>query len=47
VHALHVTTPDDVQRIRRDVRRTEAWLIRVMGSKAELAALRGEIRERN
>jgi multicomponent Na+:H+ antiporter subunit E len=42
VHALDVATPADVQRIRRDVRRTEAWLIRVMGSKTELAALRGE-----
>jgi multicomponent Na+:H+ antiporter subunit E len=47
VHALNVSTEEDVQRIRQDVRGTEAWLIRVMGSKTELAALRGETNERN
>ncbi len=42
LHTMDVKNDDDVRKIRADVRDVEAWLIRVMGSKAELAALRAE-----
>ncbi|WP_394940199.1 Na+/H+ antiporter subunit E [Psychromicrobium sp. YIM B11713] len=42
LHVLNVSTPEEVQKVRQEVRAAEAWLIRVMGSKAELAALRAE-----
>lgn len=42
LHALNVTTPEDAEAIRRNVRATEAWLIRILGSRADLAALRAE-----
>lgn len=42
LHTVNIKNDDDVRKIRKDVRNVEAWLIRVMGSKAELAALRAE-----
>ncbi|NYE95695.1 multicomponent Na+:H+ antiporter subunit E [Psychromicrobium silvestre] len=42
LHALNVTTPEQVDQVRQEVRAAEAWLIRVMGSKDELLALRAE-----
>lgn len=42
LHALNVKNDDDVRKVRRDVRAVEAWLIKIMGSKAELTALRAE-----
>lgn len=44
LHTIDVKNDEDVRRIRSEVRAAEAWLIRVMGSKAELAALRAEPR---
>jgi multicomponent Na+:H+ antiporter subunit E len=42
LHCLNVTDDAGADAIRRDVRATEAWLIRIMGSRADLAALRTE-----
>lgn len=42
LHCLNVATDEDAARIRRDVRRTEAWLIRVMGTREDLALLKAE-----
>ncbi len=42
VHALNVADEAGVQRVRHEVRNAEAWLIRIMGSREELAALRAE-----
>lgn len=42
LHTVNIKSDDDVRKVREDVRDVEAWLIRVMGSKAELAALRAE-----
>ncbi|MHA7279605.1 Na+/H+ antiporter subunit E [Arthrobacter sp. MDT2-2] len=42
LHCLNVTDDAGADAIRRDVRATEAWLIRIMGSSADLAALRTE-----
>ena len=39
IHGLNVRNADDVRKLRKEVRDTEAGLIRVMGSKEELAAL--------
>jgi multicomponent Na+:H+ antiporter subunit E len=39
LHCLNVATSDDAERVRRDVRRTEEWLIRVMGTRDDLALL--------
>ncbi|UVJ39256.1 Na+/H+ antiporter subunit E [Arthrobacter sp. CJ23] len=44
IHALNVTTPADIARIRREVQDIEAGLIRIMGTRAELDALRAEDR---
>jgi multicomponent Na+:H+ antiporter subunit E len=41
LHCLNVTEERDADAIRRDVRATEAWLIRVMGTRTELESLRG------
>ncbi|AJT42035.1 Na+/H+ antiporter subunit E [Psychromicrobium lacuslunae] len=46
LHVLNASTPAEVEKVRREVRSAEAWLIRVMGSKAELAALRAETADR-
>jgi multicomponent Na+:H+ antiporter subunit E len=43
IHGLNVRNADDVQKLRKEVRDTEAGLIRVMGSKEELAALNQEV----
>lgn len=42
VHAMNAPTPADVERIRADIQGFEARLIRVMGSREELAALQAE-----
>lgn len=42
VHALNVETPAAVEKVRRGIQDIEAGLIRVMGTKAELAALVAE-----
>lgn len=42
LHCLNVASAEDADAVRRDVRATEAWLIRIMGSRQDLAALRRE-----
>jgi multicomponent Na+:H+ antiporter subunit E len=42
LHCLNVADDAGADAIRRNVRATEAWLIRIMGSSADLAALRAE-----
>ncbi|MHA7208518.1 Na+/H+ antiporter subunit E [Arthrobacter sp. MDT1-65] len=42
LHCLNVASGEDAEAVRRDVRATEAWLIRIMGSSRDLAALRAE-----
>ena len=42
IHGLNVRNGEDVMNLRKEVRDTEAGLIRVMGTKDELAALRQE-----
>ncbi|WP_394248631.1 Na+/H+ antiporter subunit E [Arthrobacter pityocampae] len=45
LHCLHIDSEEDAEAIRRDVRATEVWLIRIMGSRADLRALEtGEAR---
>ncbi|OUM41833.1 Na+/H+ antiporter subunit E [Arthrobacter sedimenti] len=42
LHCLNVVDDAGADAIRRNVRTTEAWLIRIMGSSTDLAALRTE-----
>lgn len=42
IHGINVRDAQDVARLRKEVRDTEAGLIRIMGSKAELSALNRE-----
>lgn len=42
LHCLNVASAEAAEAIRRDVRATEAWLIRIMGSRSDLAALQAE-----
>lgn len=42
LHCLNVDSPEDAEVIRRDVLTTEAWLVRIMGTRADLASLRAE-----
>lgn len=42
LHTVDIKNAEDLRKVREDVRAVEAWLIRVMGSKAELAALQAE-----
>lgn len=42
LHCLNVSTAEGADAIRRNVRTTEAWLIRIMGTRADLAALKAE-----
>lgn len=44
IHGLNVRNADDVLKLRKEVRDTEAGLIRVMGTKEELATLNQEAR---
>ena len=44
LHCLNVTNPGDAAKIRADVRATEAWLIRIMGTRDDLALLQTEDR---
>lgn len=39
LHCLNVSSAEDAAKIRRNVWATEAWLIRIMGTRADLAAL--------
>lgn len=39
LHCLNVAGPDDAEKVRQNVRRTEEWLIRVMGTREDLALL--------
>ena len=43
VHGINVRNADDAAQLRKDVRDTEAGLIRIMGTKAELSALNQEV----
>lgn len=45
VHAMNAPTPESVEKVRRGIQDIEARLIRVMGSRADLAALKGEAAE--
>ncbi|MBW4093987.1 MAG: Na+/H+ antiporter subunit E [Acidobacteria bacterium] len=42
LHAMDASTAADVEKVRREVRATEARIIRIMGTRAEVAALRAE-----
>lgn len=42
LHGLNISSDDGVQKLRKEVRSIEAGLIRIMGTKEELAALRTE-----
>lgn len=42
VHALNVTSPAGVEKVRAEIQEIEASLIRIMGSREELAALKAE-----
>ncbi|WP_026553474.1 Na+/H+ antiporter subunit E [Arthrobacter sp. H20] len=44
LHCLNIETPGDAAKIRSDVRATEAWLIRIMGTRDDLALLQTEDR---
>ncbi|KQO03482.1 MULTISPECIES: Na+/H+ antiporter subunit E [unclassified Arthrobacter] len=44
LHCLNVLTDEDAQDIREEVRATEAWLIRIMGTRTDLDALLAEER---
>ncbi|WP_395399874.1 Na+/H+ antiporter subunit E [Arthrobacter sp. UC242_113] len=43
IHGLNVRNGEDVIKLRKEVRDTEAGLIRIMGTKEELAALNQEV----
>jgi len=42
LHALNITSKQDIERLRNEVRSIEAGLIRIMGSVEELEAVRME-----
>jgi multicomponent Na+:H+ antiporter subunit E len=42
LHALNISTAEDVENLRQEVRSIEAGLIRIMGSREELEAVRQE-----
>jgi multicomponent Na+:H+ antiporter subunit E len=46
LHCLNVASEEDAEVIRRNVRATEVWLIRIMGTRADLASLRSEEADR-
>ena len=43
IHGINVRNAADAAQLRKDVRNTEAGLIRIMGTKAELSALNQEV----
>ncbi|MCC3300479.1 Na+/H+ antiporter subunit E [Arthrobacter sp. zg-Y895] len=45
LHALNVSTAEQAEKVRADALDAEAWLIRTLGTKEELAALRAETAE--
>ncbi len=42
LHALNVSSPDEIESLRKEVRSIEAGLIRIMGTREELEAIRQE-----
>jgi multicomponent Na+:H+ antiporter subunit E len=42
LHALNVSSPEEVESLRKEVRSIEAGLIRIMGTREELEAIRQE-----
>lgn len=46
LHCLNIATENDAVVLRRDVLATEAWLIRIMGSREDLALLKAEEAQR-
>ncbi|WP_427015669.1 Na+/H+ antiporter subunit E [Pseudarthrobacter sp. P1] len=42
IHALNVSNEEQLEKVRAGVRATEAWLIRIMGTREEVAALAAE-----
>ena len=42
LHAINISTPEDVENLRNEVRSIEAGLIRIMGTREELEAVRME-----
>jgi multicomponent Na+:H+ antiporter subunit E len=43
IHGVNVRNPEDAARLRKEVRDTEAGLIRIMGTRDELSALKQEV----
>lgn len=43
LHCLNVAGSEDAAKVRRNVRRTEEWLIRVMGTREDLELLKNEL----
>jgi multicomponent Na+:H+ antiporter subunit E len=43
IHAINVRNVQDAAKLRKEVRDTEAGLIRIMGTKEELSALTQEV----
>ncbi|QDY89899.1 Na+/H+ antiporter subunit E [Arthrobacter sp. UKPF54-2] len=43
IHGINVRDAEDAAKVRKEVRDTEAGLIRIMGTKAELSALKQEV----
>jgi multicomponent Na+:H+ antiporter subunit E len=43
IHGINVRNAEDAARLRKEVRDTEAGLIRIMGTKDELSALNQEV----
>ncbi|MFP5366326.1 MAG: Na+/H+ antiporter subunit E, partial [Actinomycetes bacterium] len=42
LHALNISTPQDVENLKNQVRSIEAGLIRIMGTKEELETVQSE-----
>lgn len=42
LHCLNVSTAEQAEKVRQDVLASEAWLIRILGTREDLAALRAE-----
>ena len=43
IHGVNIRSPEDAAKLRQEVRDTEAGLIRIMGTKDELSALKQEV----
>ncbi|MDK1360038.1 hypothetical protein QNO00_07120, partial [Arthrobacter sp. zg-Y1219] len=42
LHCLNVSTPEHADKVRKDVRDTESWLIHTIGTREDLEVLRAE-----